>query len=62
MRTLFVITLLSLLSFTFAFTDGGTSFSVKERSAYCYYYSSNSISVSNANTWINGTSNNLYGY
>ena len=62
MRTLIAVCLFSLIGFSFAFTDSGTSFSIKERSAYCYYYSSDSISVSNSNTWINGTSNNLYGY
>mmetsp|Transcript_114872 Transcript_114872/g.171741 ORF Transcript_114872/g.171741 Transcript_114872/m.171741 type:complete len:150 (-) Transcript_114872:24-473(-) len=57
-----VLLLLCIFGCAQAFSANGTSFSIKERSAYCYYYSSKSISASNSNTWINGTSNNLYGY
>ena len=39
-----------------------TSFAVDKTSAYCFYYSSTSVSISNYDTYINATSNNLYGY
>ena len=43
------------------FTNG-TNFAVNSTSAYCFYYSSNSINIDNTNTFISATSNNLYGY
>merc|ERR1712232_690852 len=61
-RSLFFIFIFTFFTCSFALSTNGTSFSVKERSAYCFYYTSKDISVTNSNTWINGTSNNLYGY
>jgi len=61
MRSLIVVALLCLFSAAYGYTDSG-SLTIDAKSAYCYYYDSSSVSVSNMNTWINGTSNNLYGY
>ena len=44
------------------FVANGTNFHVSKTSAYCFYYSSSNININNFNTYINATSNNLYGY
>jgi hypothetical protein len=40
----------------------GIDFTVNSKSAYCFYYHSSSISISNTNTFVNATSDNFYAY
>ena len=44
---------LSVDAWSFSETN---STSIDKKSAYCYYYGSNDVDVSNQNTWINATS------
>ena len=44
------------------YTFSGSDFSLSPKSAYCYYYFSNNPSFNNINTFMNATSNNIYGY
>jgi hypothetical protein len=52
---------LLLLSCCDAYSMNGT-YDVPSKSAYCFYYKSASFAITNTNTFLNATSDNLYGY
>jgi hypothetical protein len=58
-----LLLLVALIGFTQAqYTTNGTNFHVTHNAAYCFYYSTGDLDVSNTNTWLNATSNNLFAY